>query len=365
MNPSQRADDIPTKEQPRYENKNHVISKRQALPLPSQCYPMNLPSYKYNATLLHEYAVPHAIEPIDANPDEPFLTAPGISLENIDAPDSTEEVNSPSYSYNVENDSPNYTFEISDPEQLGDQDFWTKFFSQQLEISPLNNGDQNIVIEVLPPGDEPNAIYPACNATESSTSAESTEIEATLPTETPECDTTPNDVESFSSETVTISPIEIETTAVSAVETIEAVTHAAEKSELSTESLEIDESAGNEDTSVPSDLKKTPKKFKHLFEIRVIKALKRISEKLDQMENCDNDVECDRSCDNSDKTCKNDDADQPETTIVSSPVDPTQTSASKPKSKIQNALAALLETVKALQSCNDNDMIRRFKKHNC
>lgn len=347
MNPSQRADDNPAK-RPRYENENHVISKRQAIPPPTQSYPINVPSYD-------EYALPHAIEPIEANPDEPFLTAPGVSLENVDAPDLTEEVNAPVYSYNYTNDSPNYTFEISDPEQLGDKDFWTKFFSQQLEISPLNSGDQNIVIEVLPPEDEPNAIYPPCDATN--------ESETTVPTEAPECDTMPSDVEAIPSETVTISPIESETVTISPIEIETTTVPAIDTTELSTESLEIEVSAAKDDSSEPSDSKKTPKKFKHLFEIRVIKALKRISDKLDQMEHCDNDDDRECSCDDG-ETCENDDGDS-KTTSVSNPVDTTQESDSKQKSKIQTALAALLETVKTLQSCSDNDLIRRFRKQNC
>lgn len=316
-NPNQRADKIQSQQQSRYENKNHVIYRRQTIP--SQCYPIYaLPCPISPSSYVH--VAPRAIEPIAVydKPNESVLTAQGIQQFEINAPISVDS------KYSAYDDSaPLYTYEISDPAQLSDQAFWTNLFSQKFNTNQWNTGDQSIIVEVVDTDDVLNgdeSILPVCPTTESYESLETTEpVEPhTLTTETPESTT------------------ESEITTTETTDSFSTI--------VTTE----------ENTTQP------PPKSKSAFETSVIEELKRINEKLDQT-NCKTFGDVEYANDEDIGDCVNDDDDDVIKDENEPIFEPARGLDLERRNKIRRALAALLRTVHELQSSNDNEIIQMFR----
>lgn len=326
MDVEQRADDNNSQQHSRYENTNHIISKREAKP--SHICEINPPPCDWNAPHPYEYGLPK-IEPIVVYEKlgNPVLTAQNaqhIPKLEINLPTLTQGDELPIKPYGNEANMPLY--KISDREQLADPNFWTHFLSQHFNIDDLNNGNQSFVFEVVEPSEITDWDKPAVLAHDitGANKYECTTETITQSTESPDCES---------------SSREKTTEVTECASTTEAVPTEAPVSEQTTT--------------------KVPPKTKSSFEVYVIDELKRINEKLDQNDEDEHgdDYECDYCC----GICAEGDKDI--VTVVTEPITEKNPDHSERADKIRRALAALLKTVHSLQSRKNNEILQMFRKH--
>lgn len=252
-------------------------------------------------------AVPQIIEPnaICVDPEEQFLTTEEIRQMEV----SPEDGHQSQMFTDDDNDSaPVYTYQISD----ADQGCWTNLYPQGLDTEQMNADNHDIIVEVVEPVEAlNNSESCSCASPDFSETTESPEV--TKPT---------------------------------------------------TQSTEPEPEPSTTELSIPdpttTDENVKTEKPRSSFEIKVIEELKRINDKLEQCERCaycaDDEEECDCEYEYEETT-----EDAGGNAI---PVTTDSTHRSERRDKIRRALTALLRTVSALRSNQNNDIIQRFREHN-